>query len=175
MFGVWCFISFDFIIVFSCCYCYCCCRWILLLLLLFFIVGFFIFIFLTVYSSSEPCISFASFGFSSYSSIALSEANGSVVKIRRTSATRKLIVRAKRTSRRTKKIPNRSPFFRARQRDILFAHTSFDNQFVCEMAVFLINICKFNGCGIKFDSLGELITHIENIHIGKYLYWIEPV
>lgn len=37
----------------------------------------------------------------------------------------------------------------------------------CEMAVFLINICKFNGCGIKFDSLGELITHIENIHIGK--------
>lgn len=35
------------------------------------------------------------------------------------------------------------------------------------MAVFLINICKFNGCGIKFDSLGELITHIENIHIGK--------
>ncbi|XP_031631670.1 beclin-1-like protein A isoform X2 [Contarinia nasturtii] len=33
------------------------------------------------------------------------------------------------------------------------------------MAVFLINICKFNGCGIKFDSLGELITHIENIHI----------
>lgn len=38
----------------------------------------------------------------------------------------------------------------------------------CEMAVFLINICKFNGCGIKFDSLGELITHIENIHIGEY-------
>lgn len=37
------------------------------------------------------------------------------------------------------------------------------------MAVFLINICKFNGCGIKFDSLGELITHIENIHIGKLI------
>lgn len=35
------------------------------------------------------------------------------------------------------------------------------------MAVFLINICKFDGCGIKFDSLGELITHIEDMHIGK--------
>lgn len=39
------------------------------------------------------------------------------------------------------------------------------------MAVFLINICKFNGCGIKFDSLRELITHIETIHIGKCARW----
>lgn len=38
------------------------------------------------------------------------------------------------------------------------------------MAVFLINICKFDGCGIKFDSLGELITHIEDMHIGKIIF-----
>lgn len=36
------------------------------------------------------------------------------------------------------------------------------------MAVFLINICKFNGCGITFPSLGDLIQHIEDTHIGKY-------
>lgn len=35
------------------------------------------------------------------------------------------------------------------------------------MAVFLINICKFNGCGITFPSLGDLIQHIEDTHIGK--------
>lgn len=34
------------------------------------------------------------------------------------------------------------------------------------MAVFLINICKFNGCGITFPSLGDLIQHIEDTHIG---------
>ncbi|XP_017487854.1 PREDICTED: putative uncharacterized protein DDB_G0286901, partial [Rhagoletis zephyria] len=33
------------------------------------------------------------------------------------------------------------------------------------MAVFLINICKFNGCGITFPSLGDLIQHIEDTHI----------
>lgn len=36
------------------------------------------------------------------------------------------------------------------------------------MAVFLINICKFNGCGITFPSLGDLIQHIEDTHIGEY-------
>ena len=36
------------------------------------------------------------------------------------------------------------------------------------MAVFLINICKFNGCGITFPSLGDLIQHIEDTHIGTY-------
>lgn len=34
-----------------------------------------------------------------------------------------------------------------------------------DMAVFLINICKFNGCGITFQSLGDLIQHIEDTHI----------
>uniref|UniRef100_T1ISU2 C2H2-type domain-containing protein n=1 Tax=Strigamia maritima TaxID=126957 RepID=T1ISU2_STRMM len=33
------------------------------------------------------------------------------------------------------------------------------------MAVFLINICKFNGCGIKFPTLGDLIQHIEDTHL----------
>lgn len=31
--------------------------------------------------------------------------------------------------------------------------------------MFLINICKFNGCGITFPSLGDLIQHIEDTHI----------
>lgn len=35
------------------------------------------------------------------------------------------------------------------------------------MAVFLLNICKFNGCGRSFSQLGELILHIEEKHIGK--------
>ncbi|XP_059621635.1 transcriptional activator GLI3 isoform X2 [Phlebotomus argentipes] len=33
------------------------------------------------------------------------------------------------------------------------------------MAVFLINICKFNGCGITFPNLYSLIQHIEDTHI----------
>ncbi|GAB6032027.1 hypothetical protein CHUAL_010399 [Chamberlinius hualienensis] len=33
------------------------------------------------------------------------------------------------------------------------------------MAVFLMNVCKFNGCGITFRSLGDLIQHIEDTHI----------
>ncbi|XP_020811217.1 zinc finger protein GLI2 isoform X2 [Drosophila serrata] len=33
------------------------------------------------------------------------------------------------------------------------------------MAVFLINVCKYNGCGITFPSLGDLISHIEDTHI----------
>ncbi|KAF4527141.1 hypothetical protein B566_EDAN007223 [Ephemera danica] len=33
------------------------------------------------------------------------------------------------------------------------------------MAVFMINICKFNGCGKSFRKLGDLIQHIEEKHI----------
>ncbi|KAK6631656.1 hypothetical protein RUM44_006185 [Polyplax serrata] len=33
------------------------------------------------------------------------------------------------------------------------------------MAVFMINICKFNGCGLTFPGLGDLIQHIEDTHI----------
>ncbi|XP_053605990.1 juxtaposed with another zinc finger protein 1 [Plodia interpunctella] len=33
------------------------------------------------------------------------------------------------------------------------------------MAVFMINICKFNGCGITFPRLPDLIQHIEDVHI----------
>ncbi|XP_043070718.1 myb-like protein D [Drosophila grimshawi] len=33
------------------------------------------------------------------------------------------------------------------------------------MAVFLINICKFNGCFKTFPSLSDLISHIEGTHI----------
>lgn len=33
------------------------------------------------------------------------------------------------------------------------------------MAVFMINICKYNGCGITFPRLNDLIEHIEDVHI----------
>ncbi|KAK3858219.1 hypothetical protein Pcinc_035576 [Petrolisthes cinctipes] len=33
------------------------------------------------------------------------------------------------------------------------------------MAVFLLNHCKFNGCGLSFPNLLELIQHIEDTHI----------
>ncbi|XP_015603319.1 juxtaposed with another zinc finger protein 1 [Cephus cinctus] len=33
------------------------------------------------------------------------------------------------------------------------------------MAVFMLNVCKFNGCGLTFKSLGDLIQHIEETHI----------
>ncbi|XP_077296895.1 uncharacterized protein LOC143918739 [Arctopsyche grandis] len=33
------------------------------------------------------------------------------------------------------------------------------------MAVFMINVCKFNGCGRTFPNLGDLIHHIEDTHI----------
>ncbi|XP_017072840.1 serine/threonine-protein kinase DDB_G0283821 isoform X2 [Drosophila eugracilis] len=33
------------------------------------------------------------------------------------------------------------------------------------MAVFMINVCKYNGCGITFPSLSDLISHIEDTHI----------
>lgn len=35
------------------------------------------------------------------------------------------------------------------------------------MAVFLINNCKFNGCGLTFPTLRELILHIEDTHIDS--------
>lgn len=35
------------------------------------------------------------------------------------------------------------------------------------MAVFLLNICKFNKCGMEFGTLVDLIQHIEENHIGK--------
>ncbi|CAG2169286.1 unnamed protein product [Oppiella nova] len=34
------------------------------------------------------------------------------------------------------------------------------------MAVFLVNTCKFNSCGITFPTLTELIRHIEDTHLG---------
>ncbi|CAN7983972.1 unnamed protein product [Ixodes hexagonus] len=37
----------------------------------------------------------------------------------------------------------------------------------CVMAVFLINNCKFNGCGLTFPTLRELILHIEDTHIDS--------
>ncbi|OXU21875.1 hypothetical protein TSAR_016527 [Trichomalopsis sarcophagae] len=33
------------------------------------------------------------------------------------------------------------------------------------MAVFMLNVCKFNSCGLTFKSLGHLIQHIEETHI----------
>ncbi|KAI1280390.1 Juxtaposed with another zinc finger protein 1 [Halotydeus destructor] len=33
------------------------------------------------------------------------------------------------------------------------------------MAVFLVNVCKFNGCGITFPTLDLLIYHIESVHL----------
>lgn len=35
------------------------------------------------------------------------------------------------------------------------------------MAVFLLNECKFNNCGLCFKNLYDLIQHIEDNHIGK--------
>lgn len=34
-------------------------------------------------------------------------------------------------------------------------------------ASFFSNICQFGGCGLHFESLAELIAHIEDNHIGK--------
>lgn len=34
-------------------------------------------------------------------------------------------------------------------------------------ASFFSNACRFGGCGLHFDSLAELIVHIEDNHIGK--------
>lgn len=38
------------------------------------------------------------------------------------------------------------------------------------MAVFLLNICKFNKCGMEFGTLVDLIQHIEDSHIGELNY-----
>ncbi|KAL7293854.1 hypothetical protein TKK_0012909 [Trichogramma kaykai] len=35
------------------------------------------------------------------------------------------------------------------------------------MAVFMLNICKFNSCGLTFGTLGHLIQHIEETHIDN--------
>ncbi|KAA0703044.1 Zinc finger protein 1 TAK1-interacting protein 27 [Triplophysa tibetana] len=35
-------------------------------------------------------------------------------------------------------------------------------------ASFFSNICQFEGCGLHFESLAELIAHIEDNHIGKW-------
>ena len=40
-----------------------------------------------------------------------------------------------------------------------------------QMAVFLINNCTFNGCGLSFTTLAELIQHIEESHIGICMVW----
>lgn len=34
-------------------------------------------------------------------------------------------------------------------------------------ASFFSNTCRFGGCGLHFESLAELIVHIEDNHIGK--------
>lgn len=34
-------------------------------------------------------------------------------------------------------------------------------------ASFFSNVCRFGGCGLHFDSLAELIVHIEDNHIGE--------
>uniref|UniRef100_A0A672MIV5 JAZF zinc finger 1 n=1 Tax=Sinocyclocheilus grahami TaxID=75366 RepID=A0A672MIV5_SINGR len=36
-------------------------------------------------------------------------------------------------------------------------------------ASFFSNICQFGGCGLHFESLAELIVHIEDKHIGNTL------
>ncbi|XP_060070959.1 juxtaposed with another zinc finger protein 1-like isoform X1 [Ylistrum balloti] len=36
-----------------------------------------------------------------------------------------------------------------------------------QMAVFLLNNCRFQGCGLQFDTLGDLIQHIEDTHIDS--------
>ncbi|XP_076338154.1 uncharacterized protein LOC143240122 [Tachypleus tridentatus] len=41
------------------------------------------------------------------------------------------------------------------------------------MAVFLMNVCKFNGCGLTFPTLRELIQHIEETHIDFDPHFIE--
>lgn len=39
-----------------------------------------------------------------------------------------------------------------------------------KMAVFLLNTCKFNGCGMNFPTLQELIYHIEDTHLGRFWF-----
>ncbi|KAG9333172.1 hypothetical protein JZ751_013430 [Albula glossodonta] len=35
-------------------------------------------------------------------------------------------------------------------------------------ASFFSNSCRFGGCGLQFETLAELIVHIEDSHIGEY-------
>ncbi|XP_013388260.1 juxtaposed with another zinc finger protein 1 [Lingula anatina] len=42
-----------------------------------------------------------------------------------------------------------------------------------QMAVFLVNICKFKNCGLNFASLGDLIQHIEESHIDTDPRFVE--
>ncbi len=37
-------------------------------------------------------------------------------------------------------------------------------------ASFFSNVCRFGGCGLHFESLGELIVHIEDNHIGEWRF-----
>mgnify|MGYP001804153651 FL=1 len=39
-----------------------------------------------------------------------------------------------------------------------------------QMAVFMVNSCKFRGCNLIFETLAELIQHIEEAHIGKLTF-----
>ena len=39
-----------------------------------------------------------------------------------------------------------------------------------QMAVFLVNNCTFQGCGLTFTSLADLIQHIEETHIGTQCF-----
>lgn len=34
-------------------------------------------------------------------------------------------------------------------------------------ASFFSNSCRFGGCGLQFETLAELIVHIEDNHIGE--------
>ena len=41
-----------------------------------------------------------------------------------------------------------------------------------QMAVFLLNNCKFPGCGRGFPTLADLIHHIEDSHIGNRILYL---
>uniref|UniRef100_A0A674C692 JAZF zinc finger 1 n=1 Tax=Salmo trutta TaxID=8032 RepID=A0A674C692_SALTR len=40
-------------------------------------------------------------------------------------------------------------------------------------ASFFSNICRFGGCGLHFESLAELIVHIEDNHIDTDPHQLE--
>jgi hypothetical protein len=43
------------------------------------------------------------------------------------------------------------------------------------MAVFLVNNCVFPGCGMTFETLSDLIQHIEDVHIGIVFHYMSVV